>query len=219
MVAELADPDAQCNSISARPPNDDAREAASDDRSGARAPARVVVLGAVGAGKTTFSARLAACLGVRHVERDDLGFPLGSQGYLDRTAAEVADDSWVFDGPPYFAETIVYPRATTIIALDFERSVVLRRVLARTAIAMLTTWPWRAAWEWNVFTSKHPVRWSWSTWPERRQQMTDLRVNPVATAAEFIHFGSPIEAETWLAALCAGERKGEYAQREAVHHR
>ena len=190
--------------ISARPTGDDARGPASDDRLGARGPARVVILGAVGAGKTTFSARLAALLGVRHVERDDLGFPIGSQEYLDRTAAEVVQDAWVFDGPPYFAETLVYPRATTIIALDFERAVVLRRVLTRTAMAMATQWPWRAAWEWNVFISKHPVRWSWNTWAERRQQMGDIRVNPIATAAEFIRFGRPTEADTWLAALSAG---------------
>jgi len=183
--------------------SDDPRAAASDNGPDARALDRVVLLGGVGAGKTTFSARLAACLGVRHIERDDLGFPIGSQDYLDRTTTEVAADSWVFDGPPYFAETLVYPRATTIIALDFERAVVLRRVLARTVKAMATHWPSRAAWEWNIFSSKHPVRWSWTTWAERRQQMADLRINPIVTAAEFIHFGTPIEAELWLAALGA----------------
>jgi adenylate kinase family enzyme len=183
--------------------SDDPTAAASDNGPVARALDRVVVLGAVGAGKTTFSARLAARLGVRHVERDDLGIPIGSREYLDRTAAEVAADSWVFDGPPYFAESLVYPRATTIIALDFERAVVVRRVLARTVKAMATQWPSKAAWEWNIFSSKHPVRWSWTTWAERRQQMADLRVNPIVTAAEFIHLGRPIEAEIWLAALGA----------------
>jgi len=183
--------------------SDDPTAAASDNGPDARALDRVVLLGGVGAGKTTFSARLAACLAVRHIERDDLGFPIGSQDYLDRTTTEVAADSWVFDGPPYFAETLVYPRATTIIALDFERAVVLRRVLARTVKAMATHWPSRAAWEWNIFSSKHPVRWSWTTWAERRQQMADLRINPIVTAAEFIHSGTPIEAELWLAALGA----------------
>jgi adenylate kinase family enzyme len=186
--------------------------ATSDNGPEARALDRVVVLGAVGAGKTRFSAQLAGCLGVRHVERDDLGFPIGSQDYLDRTAAEVAADCWVFDGPPYFAETLVYPRATTIIALDFERTVVLRRVLARTVKAMATQWPSRGAWEWNIFSSKHPIRWSWTTWAERRQQMADLRVNPIVKAAEFIHFGRPIEAEIWLVAICARGRKGSPAQ-------
>jgi adenylate kinase family enzyme len=183
--------------------SDDPSAAASDNGSVARALDRVVLLGAVGAGKTTFSALLAVRLGVRHVERDDIGFPIGSQDYLDRIATEVAADSWVFDGPPYFAETLVYPRATAIIAIDFERTVVLRRVLARTVKAMATQWPSRAAWEWNIFSSKHPVRWSWTTWAERRQQIADLRVNPIVNAAEFIHFGRPIEAETWLEALGA----------------
>ena len=44
----------------------------------------------------------------------------------------------MFDGAPYNAELVVYPHADTVVALDYPRRVVQRRVLARSLRLWLT---------------------------------------------------------------------------------
>jgi len=91
---------------------------------------KVVVVGCCGAGKSIFSAQLARCLGVPHVERDALG-ELGSDAYQTAVAAVVSTQGWVFDGPPYFVDHLVYPAAQKVIWLDYSRSLVLWQVVRR----------------------------------------------------------------------------------------
>jgi adenylate kinase family enzyme len=79
-----------------------------------------------GAGKTTLARALAA----RQIERDGLDDD-ETLGFAARVAAAVAaaGQRWVFDGAPYNAEALVYPHADTVLALDYPRLVVLRRVV------------------------------------------------------------------------------------------
>ena len=91
---------------------------------------RIVVVGCAGAGKTTLSRELALRLGVPHVERDELG-ELGGDEYRAAVAAVARDDAWVFDGAPYFVDDVLYPRAEAVVALDYPRRTVMRRVVWR----------------------------------------------------------------------------------------
>jgi adenylate kinase family enzyme len=102
-------------------------------------PQRVVVVGCAGSGTTTLARALAIRLDARHIERDALGDDEAA-GFAARVAAavEAAGRRWVFDGAPYNAEPLVYPHADTIVALDYPRRVVLRRVVARSARLWLT---------------------------------------------------------------------------------
>jgi adenylate kinase family enzyme len=95
-------------------------------------PERVVVVGCAGSGKTTLAREVAARLDARHIERDALGDD-EAPGFADLVAAavEAAGRRWVFDGAPYNAEALVYPRADALVALDYPRRVVGRRVVAR----------------------------------------------------------------------------------------
>jgi adenylate kinase family enzyme len=88
-------------------------------------PQRVVVIGCAGSGKTTLARALAARLGAPHIERDALGHD-EAPGFAAHVGATIdaAGRSWVFDGAPYNAELLVYPRADTIVALDYPRRVV-----------------------------------------------------------------------------------------------
>src|SRR5712664_3189355 len=102
-------------------------------------PERVVVVGCAGSGKTTLAREVAARLDARHIERDALGDD-EAPGFaaLVAAAVEAAGRRWVFDGAPYNAEALVYPHADALVALDYPRRVVWRRVVARSLRLWLT---------------------------------------------------------------------------------
>ena len=87
---------------------------------------RILILGRTGSGKTTLARELAAALGVPHVELDSLYFgPDFSRAPLpvlrERTSAAIAGDRWVTDGNKRAVRDLVWPRADTIVWLDYPR--------------------------------------------------------------------------------------------------
>jgi hypothetical protein len=104
---------------------------------------RILVLGRTGSGKTTLARELAAAIGVPHVELDALYFgpdfstvPLSV--LRERTSAAIAGDRWVTDGNKSAVRDLVWPRADTVIWLDYPLVVSLwrlgRRALWRTSV-------------------------------------------------------------------------------------
>ena len=104
---------------------------------------RIVVLGRTGSGKTTLARELAAAIGVPHVELDALYFgPDFSTAPLsvlrERTSAAIAGDRWVTDGNKSAVRDLVWPRADTVVWLDYPSVVSLwrlgKRALWRTSV-------------------------------------------------------------------------------------
>jgi energy-coupling factor transporter ATP-binding protein EcfA2 len=104
---------------------------------------RILILGRTGSGKTTLARELAAAIGVPHVELDALYFgPDFSTAPLsvlrERTSAAIAGDRWVTDGNKSAVRDLVWPRADTVIWLDYPLVVCLwrlgRRALWRTSV-------------------------------------------------------------------------------------
>ncbi|MCW2767330.1 MAG: topology modulation protein [Nocardioides sp.] len=104
---------------------------------------RLLILGRTGSGKTTLGRELAAALTVPHVELDALYFgpdlstvPL--QVLRERTTAAIAGDRWVTDGNKSAVRDLVWPRADTVVWLDYPLAVSLwrlaRRALWRTSV-------------------------------------------------------------------------------------
>src|SRR6266852_563621 len=97
---------------------------------------RILILGRTGSGKTTLARELAAAIGVPHIELDALYFgPNFSTAPLpvlrERTSAAVAGDRWVSDGNKNAVRDLLWPRADTVIWLDYPLVVSLWRLAKR----------------------------------------------------------------------------------------
>jgi hypothetical protein len=169
-------------------------------------PERIVIVGCAGSGKTTLARALAVRLGARHIERDAFGDD-EAPGFALQVAAtiEAAGSRWVFDGPPYNAELVVYPHADTVVALDYPRRVVQRRVLARSVRLWLTRQSDGAhtstspPWRW--WAPDHPVGWAARTHAARRAEITELFARPELAHAHRLRFTSPRQVAVWLVSL------------------
>jgi hypothetical protein len=169
-------------------------------------PERIVVIGCAGSGKTTLARALAVQLGARHIERDALGDD-DAPGFATQVAAAIAaaGSRWVFDGAPYNAELVVYPHADTVVALDYSRWVVQRRVLARS----VRLWLIRrgdgahtsASPPWRWWSPDHPVGWAARTHAARHTEIAELFARPELAHAHRLRFTSPRQAAGWLVSL------------------
>lgn len=100
---------------------------------------RIVVRSASGSGKTTFASRLAAALGLPHVELDALHHgPDWSEAppeeFRRRVAEATEGDGWIADGN-YDSRLgdLLLARADTVVWLDLPLAVILPRLRRRTA--------------------------------------------------------------------------------------
>lgn len=103
---------------------------------------RILVIGRTGSGKTTLASHIAAVLEVPHIELDSLYFgpdlsTVPESVLRERVASAIEEDRWVTDGNKRAVRDLVWPRADTIIWLDYPFVVSLwrlgRRALHRTA--------------------------------------------------------------------------------------
>ena len=94
---------------------------------------RILILGRTGSGKTTLARELAGLVDVPHVELDSLYFgPSFSTAPLpvlrERTSAAIAGERWVTDGNKKAVRDLVWPRADTVVWLDYPVAVSLWRL-------------------------------------------------------------------------------------------
>ena len=103
---------------------------------------RILILGRTGSGKTTLARELAAAIDVPHVELDALYFGPGFSTVplpvlRERTTAAIAGERWVTDGNKSAVRDLVWPRADTVVWLDYPVARVLVEARQAGALAHL----------------------------------------------------------------------------------
>jgi adenylate kinase family enzyme len=171
---------------------------------------RIAVVGTSGSGKSRLAKRIASALTVPYVELDAINWQTGwrdlntydPEEFRRRVVAALSGEAWVSDGN-YGAAVgpTVLARATHLVWLDYERPVVMRRVIWRSlvrAIDRKELWPGTGNRErfTQWFTNKdHPIRWAWRTHARRRKQYEMLAADPQYAHLKIVRLRHPREAK------------------------
>jgi adenylate kinase family enzyme len=178
-------------------------------------PHRVVVAGISGVGKTTLAVRLAAGLGLRHVEVDALFHGPDWQRRptfeADVDAATRGED-WVADSFGYRdVRDLLWDRCDTFVWMDYGRATVMSRVLRRSFARATYD---RELWNGNRegfrdwVDPEHPVRWAWAQHGPRRVQVeARLAATGGGPGPQVVRLASPAAARRWLATLGTGAQR------------
>lgn len=173
-------------------------------------PMRIAVIGTSGAGKTTLARAIASVLEVPHVELDGLHW---GADWTEKPESELrasldlatSQETWVCDGNYGMVRDLIWPRADTLVWLDysfvrvfaqaFRRTV--RRAWRREELFSGNRESWRQS-----FASRDSILW-WviRTWCRRRREYGALLVRPEYAHLHVHRFGHPREAQRWLATL------------------
>jgi adenylate kinase family enzyme len=177
----------------------------------------VPVVGNSGSGKSTLAARLAAQLGVPHVELDALFHQPGwtelpGPEFRRHVVAATDGEGWVIDGNYSAVRPLVWQRADTVVWLDLPRAVVLRRIVGRTlARAILRKTLWNGNRErWRNLTTLDPeqsvIAWSWTHHAAYRERYGGAMEDPAWAHCRFVRLRSEREVDAFLAGVGAARR-------------
>lgn len=174
---------------------------------------RIVVVGTSGAGKTTLARRIAALFELPHIELDAINWQPGwrdltrhdPEEFVRRVEKATEAEGWVVDGNYGPVRDKVWRRATHLVWLDYERPVIMLRVISRTFLrALLRTELWagnRERWR-HLLRASHPIRWAWNTWDRRRRETAERLARPECAHLTVLRLRRPGEVE-WAFELLA----------------
>ncbi len=169
---------------------------------------RIVVIGTTGAGKTTLANLIAARLRYPHIELDAFFWePNWTEAqtpvFRERVSRALDGDCWVADGN-YASKAIdlVWPRADTLVWLDYSLPVVMSRLITRTLWRLVTQ---ETLWSGNrerlqtqLFSNQSLFLWALKSYGHHRRSFPQLFSQPEYRHLEIVHHHSPRETEAWL---------------------
>jgi len=158
-----------------------------DQSSGQFPLQRILVVGTTGSGKTTMAARLAQKLDLPHIELDALNWGPDwtmrpKEEFITAVDKATRAGRWVIDGNYSRARDITWPRAGTIVWLDYSLPRVLWRLWWRTMNRTLTKkelWAGNRERLWtHFFTRDSLFLWAFQTYKRRRREYPELLSRP-----------------------------------------
>ncbi len=166
---------------------------------------RIAVVGTSGSGKTTLARSLAARLALPFVELDAINWQAGWRDlnchdpdeFVRRVDAATSAAAWVTDGNYGLVRDMIWSRATHLVWLDYDRPVIMARVIGRSLARVLDQ---RELWAGNRETwrqwlhASHPIRWAWSTWKRRRAAYEQMIADEAFAHLKVLRLRHPDEA-------------------------
>ena len=170
---------------------------------------RVVVVGTSGSGKSTLARQLAKVLSVPHIELDELYWGpnwtvTSTPRFRDKVIAamDASPGGWIMCGNYRIARDLIYPRADTIVWLDYPMREVFTRCLLRT---LRRWWNDEQLWNgnherlWTKFCSKDSLLlWVINTWRLRRREYPKMFGSDECRHMRVLRFRTPGATERWL---------------------
>lgn len=174
---------------------------------------RVVVIGTSGGGKTTLAQEIAVRLKLPHTELDSLHHEPGWQeAELDvfRARVDVVTSGvvWVVDGNYSKVRDLVWPRADTLIWLDYPPHVFLPRLFWRTVKRIVTRENLWGTGNRETFQAQFLSRdslfvWAWNSSKRRKTTYPHAFAQPEHAHLTIHHFTSPRQTREFMSKLDA----------------
>jgi adenylate kinase family enzyme len=172
---------------------------------------RIYLVGTSGSGKTTLARALSQRIGISHMELDAIHHqPNWTPLPIDHLRAEVtsiaSNENWVIDGNYSKVQDVVLARCTTLVILDYSRPLVMKRVIVRSLLRVITR---AELWNGNRETFKsllsrdpneNVILWAWTTHKKRRAHF-DVLEKSVSPSVEVFRLSVPSQAKKLLKAL------------------
>lgn len=171
---------------------------------------RVVVVGTSCCGKTMFARQLAESLACPCIELDELYWAPNWTPKPDsefRRLVEIAASAprWVTEGNYGRIRDVLWPRATTIVWLNYSFITVFRRALRRTCRRIIVR---ERLWHGNresfarSFLSRDSILvWVVTTFNRRRKEFATLRASGNYPHLSWVELRRPAEAESYLRSI------------------
>ncbi|MDE2903365.1 MAG: AAA family ATPase [Chloroflexota bacterium] len=173
-------------------------------------PKRVWICGLSGSGKTTVARRLAANLGLPHVELDALhwrhhpewGMP-SDEEFLPEVREATAGDAWVVEGNYSRSRDIYWPRVELMVWLDLPLRTACWRVLLRTLRRIQSKdqllWGVQRETVRNaLLTWDGLVLWNLRVYRRRHRTYTGLMQDATARGTDVVRLRSQRAVDAWL---------------------
>lgn len=174
---------------------------------------RIVIVGSTGSGKSTLAGEVARRLSARHIELDALHWeanwtPAPKEVFRARVAAALDGDGWIVDGNYGAVRDLIWPRADTLLWLDYPLWLnawrltwrIFSRGLRRTELwngNREPIWEHFLPWERSLYV------WLLRSHGRRRREYPAILARPEHAHLVVHRFGHPSEAERWLRALAS----------------
>jgi adenylate kinase family enzyme len=167
---------------------------------------RISIIGTTGTGKTTLAAEVARTLGSVHIELDALnwqpGWTLVPSDLFRREVAKVLDaPRWVTDGNYRSVRDLVWERADCLIWLDYRLSLIVTRLIRRTARRI---WKSESCCNGNqeslrrAFSRESIILWALQAHGRRRREYPSLLCQFAERGKTVVIHRSPKETRAWL---------------------
>ncbi|MHB8531033.1 MAG: P-loop NTPase family protein [Caulobacteraceae bacterium] len=177
---------------------------------------RIAIVGTSGSGKSTLALRLGEALDVPVIELDAINWRADwtdlvthdPDEFRRRLDEAIAGEAWISDGNYRLALPRIFRRASDVVWLDYERRVVMARVIRRSvvrAFARRELWPGTGNLEdWRRWLDKeHPIRWAWDTFHARRRRFEGVFADPRLDHLAVHRLRRPDEADGLIQSLVA----------------